>query len=123
MQNISVKKGNNMPLHAPLIPTPVVPYACKNNRTLFAICEGREKTIRKYLETTPFEYVDDRFIIMISDFTNCEKIPFMGCDIICPVKYRNTLGGYFVYVYENEDYAIATGRELGGTPRNMGMSL
>lgn len=110
-------KGNNMPIHAPLIPDPFVPYECKNNKTLFAVCQGNEDTIKNFLKSTPFEFVDDKFVISISDFSNCNKVPFMDSAIVVPVKYKDIYGGYYLYEYENHDSAIAAGRDLWGYPK------
>lgn len=127
VKEFAVRKGNNMPIHAPLFVDPHVPSECKNWRKLFAVCQGEEEQIRKYLDLTPFEYVSDMFIVKISDSTNriypsCphEKWPFMDCSLIFPVKYKDIFGGYYMFEYENHDYAIAAGRELWGYPKKYG---
>jgi acetoacetate decarboxylase len=112
-----VKKHNNAPIQAPLYPDPFVPYECKNNRSLQAVCEVEEEIIRSYLKLTPFEYVDNKMIISITDFMNCDKVPFMDCAFVVPVKYKETYGGYYLFEYENHDSAIAAGRELWGYPK------
>jgi acetoacetate decarboxylase len=117
MEKFTVKCGNNMPIQSPLIPDPLVPYECKNNRTLFAVCKGGKNQIDRYLVPTPFESVSELFVVSISDFTNCKKLPFMDCGIIFPVKYKNIIGGYYMFEYENDDSAIAAGRELWGYPK------
>lgn len=106
-----------MPIHAPLIPTPFVPYECKNNRMLFALCKGNEEQIKNYLAPTPFEYVSNDLLLSITDFMNCDKVPFMDCAVAVPVKYQDTFGGYYLFEYENHDSAIAAGRELWGYPK------
>ncbi len=108
--------GNNVPIQTPLIPDPFVPYECKGYRSVFAICRGQE-VIRKYLEPTPFEYVDDTFIVSVSDFSNCNVVSFMDCAIVIPVKYKDVYGGYYLFEYENDDSAIAAGRDLWGYPK------
>lgn len=110
-------EANNMPLHAPLIPSPFVPYECPDNRTLFALCRGNAEQIQQFLEYTPFEYVDNRLLISISDFSNCNKVPFMDCAIVVPVKYQDQYGGYYLFEYEDNDAAIAAGRDLWGYPK------
>lgn len=112
-----MNNGNNMPLHAPLIPSPFVPYECADHRVLFALCRGNEEQIRKFLASTPFEYVDNQLLISISDFSNCNKVPFMDCAIVVPVKYKHQYGGYYLFEYEDNDAAIAAGRELWGYPK------
>lgn len=117
MKNFIVQSGNNMPLHSPLIPTPFVPYECKNNSTLFAICRVDEEVIRKILEPTPFEYVNDYMVISISDFSNCDKAQFMDSAMVISVRHKGSLGGYYIFEYENNDAAIAAGRDLWGYPK------
>lgn len=127
MKEFNVKNGNNIPIQSPLFLHPLVPYECKNQPTLFAICQGDEKRIRKYLSPTPFEYVSDIFLIAISDsrkriclkFPN-EKRPVMDCGLVFQVKYKGILGGYYMFEYEDYDYAIAAGRELWGYPKKYG---
>ncbi|SHE32577.1 acetoacetate decarboxylase [Seinonella peptonophila] len=112
-----MNRGNNMPVQAPLIPDPFVPYECMNNRTLFALCQGDRTIIERFLEPTPFEYVDNQFVVSISDFRNCNKVPYMDCAIVIPVKYKDQLGGYYLFEYEDHDAAIAAGRDLWGYPK------
>jgi len=109
--------GNNIPIQAPLIPDPFVPYTCKGYRSVFALCEADESIIRKYLEPTPFEYVVNQFIVSVSDFSNCDKVAFMDCAIVIPVKHKDRYGGYYLFEYENDDSAIAAGRDLWGYPK------
>ena len=100
MQKKTIKLGNNMPVQAPLIPDPLVPYECKDNKTLFAVCRGDEEQVRRYLEPTPFEFLSDIFVVSISDFTNSKKLSFMDCAIVLPVKYKEIYGGYYLFEYE-----------------------
>jgi len=116
-KNFKVEDGNNVPVHSPLFPTPFVPYKCSNNRTVTVYAKVREEVARKYLEGTPFEYVDNTAMFYIQDFTNTDKCSFWDCGIVISAKYKDIYGGYFVYEYENEDYAIAAGRELWGYPK------
>jgi acetoacetate decarboxylase len=117
MSDFVLKHGNNIPIQAPLIPDPFVPYECKGYRSVFAVCRGDESVIRKYLEPTPFDYVDNTFIVSVSDFSNCNKVSFMDCAIVIPVKYKDIYGGYYLFEYENDDSAIAAGRDLWGYPK------
>jgi acetoacetate decarboxylase len=97
-----------------------VPYECKGNKTLFVLCKGDQNIIKKYLAVTPFEYISDLFVISISDFTNSKKLPLMDCGLIFPVKYKNLFGGYYMFEYEDHEYAIAAGRDLWGYPKKYG---
>lgn len=124
MKEFIVKKANNMPIHAPLFVDPHVPSVTEGMRNLFAVCQGEEKQIRKFLDPTPFEYVNDIFIVDISDFSNRvylsspnEKWPFMDCGVVVPVRYKEIFGGYYLFEYEDHDYSIAAGRELWGYPK------
>ncbi|MYL53868.1 hypothetical protein GLW08_11025 [Pontibacillus yanchengensis] len=110
-------KHNNMPVHAPLYPSPFVPYECMDQKSIFAYLRVDETVIKRYLEDTPFDYVDNILFVSITDFSNCDKIPYMDCALTIPVKYDDTYGGYFLYEYENHDAAIAAGRELWGYPK------
>ena len=62
--------GNNVPVQRPLIPTPFVPYKCKNCRHVNIFAKADPEIIKKYLEPTPFEYVDNTILLYISDFKN-----------------------------------------------------
>jgi acetoacetate decarboxylase len=117
MKSFTVKRGNNMPVQSPLIPEPFVPYQCKGNRILYVVCRGDRRVIDKYLKHTPFESVDDRYVVSIADFSKCDKASFMDAAIVLPIRFRNKLGGYYLFEYENNDSAIAAGRDLWGYPK------
>ncbi|MCW5709282.1 acetoacetate decarboxylase family protein [Shinella sp.] len=120
MNRIPLQNGNNMPLQAPLIPDPFVPYECPGNRSLNAICQGDPAILGQYLENTPFTLNGDRFLVYVSDFTNCRKAPFMDAGIVIPVRFGEREGGYFLFEYEDNDAAIAAGRDLWGYPKKFG---
>src|SRR5690625_1024524 len=111
------KGANNVPIHAPLFPDPFVPYECKNYISLFAIVEANEAEIKRIISYTPFEYVSNKVVISITDFSNTDKVSFMDCAFVIPVKYEQGNGGYYFYEYENNDAAIAAGRDLWGYPK------
>ena len=117
MTRSPISTGNNMPVQAPLIPHPFVPYSCPNNRSVFAVCRGDEAALRAILEPTPFDYVEDRFIVSVTDFSNCDKVPYFDAAIVVPVRYGEMTGGHYVFEYEDDDRAIAAGRELWGYPK------
>lgn len=117
MTDFLIQNGNNMPVQSPLIPDPFVPYHCPGNRTLYAVGRADEEVVRALLEPTPFEYVDNRFVASVTDFMNCDKVPFMDAAIVVPVRYGELSGGHYVFEYENNDAAIAAGRELWGYPK------
>lgn len=117
---MSVNEPNNTPLHAPLYPSNWDPYTCKNNRSLRVVCEGREDEIRRILSYTPFEFVSNRFMVATSDFSNCIPIPWMDAYIAIPVRYQGLSGGYYAYMYEDNDAAIIAGREMWGYPKKFG---
>lgn len=112
-----IQHGNNAPVHAPLIPSPFVPYHCSDNRTATVYVEVEPEVIKKYLEPTPFEYVDNIIMIYVQDFTNTDICPFWDCGIVCTARYKDIVGGYFLFEYEDKDYSIAAGRELWGYPK------
>ncbi|MFC4557909.1 acetoacetate decarboxylase family protein [Virgibacillus kekensis] len=109
--------GYNVPVHAPLFPDPFVPYTCKNYVSLFVIAEVRKDELKRILSFTPFEYVDNQMVISVSDFSNTDKVSYMDCAMVIPVKYKDKYGGYYIYEYENKDAAIAAGRDLWGYPK------
>lgn len=115
--SITMKQGSNVPVQSPLIPDPFVPYQCKNNRTITALARVDKEVLIKYLAPTPFEYVDNIIAITISDFGNCDKGSFLDCAVVVPAKYNDVIGGHYLFEYENEDFAIAAGRELWGYPK------
>ena len=109
--------ANNMPVQAPLIPDPFVPYKCPGNRSVYAVCRGNEAALRTVLEPTPFDFVDDRFVVSVTDFSNCDKVPFFDAAIVMPVRFGDMAGGHYVFEYEDDDRAIAAGRDLWGYPK------
>ncbi|MBB3979915.1 acetoacetate decarboxylase [Rhizobium azooxidifex] len=120
MTRIPLHNANNMPLQAPLISDPFVPYECPGNRSLNAICQGDPAVLGQYLENTPFTLAGDRFLVYVSDFTNGPKTPFMDAGIVIPVRFGDREGGYFLFEYEDNDAAIAAGRDLWGYPKKFG---
>ena len=73
--------------------------------------------MRDLLAPTPFEYVEDRFIVSVSDFGNSSRGAFLDASIIVPVRYGDLLGGHYLFEYESRDSSIAGGRELWGYPK------
>jgi acetoacetate decarboxylase len=117
MMEITEPRGNNVPVQSPLIFQPVLPYGCPDQKTLFVVCRGDEKAIRELLAPTPFEYVEDRFIVSVTDSSNQTRGALLDASIIVPVRYGDLLGGHYLFEYESRDSAIAGGRELWGYPK------
>jgi acetoacetate decarboxylase len=117
MTRSTIAAGNNVPVQAPLIPHPFVPYRCPGNRSVYAVCRGDEAALRAVLEPTPFDYVEDRFVVAVTDFSNCDKVPYFDAAIVMPVRFGDIVGGHYVFEYEDDDRAIAAGRELWGYPK------
>jgi acetoacetate decarboxylase len=116
-QDHRVQSGNNMPIQAPLIPNPFVPYNCPYNADLMIVCRTDRAILDKYLAPTPFEAIDDRYVVYASDSTRCDKTPFMDMGIIVPVRWGDRTGGYFLCEHEDNDSAIAAGRDPWGYPQ------
>lgn len=112
-----IKAGNNVPIQAPLIPDPLIPYHCKHSKTIFAIVEVDEGTLRRYLAPSPFEYVNNQAMIYVNDFMESPELPYRDSGIVVQVEYQGTRGGHYLFEYENDDEAIAAGRELWGYPK------
>lgn len=112
--------GNNMPVQSPLVPNPLVPYYCKNSTTASVLVEFETDSIKRYLTSTPFDYVDDYALIYVNDFRGSEKLPYMDGGIILHSRFENVTGGYYIFEYEDNDAAIAAGRELWGYPKKFG---
>lgn len=123
MSDIKIQKANNMPVQAPLVPDCVLPYGCKNSRTVYAMCEVSEETLRRHLEPTPFEYVTNLCMIYVNDFTESAELPYMDAGIIFTVKYKGVTGGYYMYEWEDDDTAIETGRNWGYPKKFAEMTL
>jgi len=66
---------------------------------------------------TPFTLASDIFTVYICDFTNCDTVPFMDAGIVLPVTFEGRPGGHQLYEYEDDDGAMAAGRELWGYPK------
>ncbi|MDY2983969.1 MAG: acetoacetate decarboxylase family protein [Synergistes jonesii] len=113
MSAFVIKKGYNNPVQAPLVPLNVVPYYNKNSMTVYAICEVPEEIVKEHLAPTPFEYVSNRCMIYVNDFKESKELPYMDSAIIFEVRYKNITGGLYMYEWEDNDVAIATGRMWG----------
>ncbi|MGI6853958.1 acetoacetate decarboxylase family protein [Mesorhizobium sp. 1B3] len=123
MSGAKIQKANNMPVQAPLVPDPVLPYGCKNSKTVYAMCEVDEETLRRHLEPTPFSYVSNLCMIYVNDFTESPQLPYMDAGIIFTVKYKDTIGGHYMYEWEDDDAAIETGRYWGYPKKFAQMTL
>lgn len=116
----------NIPVHIESFVHPHVPSFTGNLRRLYAVCQGKESVLRSYVERTPFELRSDLFFIEVADYSNrvyppaSETWPFQDCGIIVPIRYRDIDAGYYLFEYENQDYAIFAGRELWGYPKTFG---
>jgi acetoacetate decarboxylase len=112
-----IQNGNNVPLHAPLFEDPFVPYHCPQNKTLSVYCRGDRQRLAAHLAHTPFQLASEFFLVYISDFSNCDKVAFMDAGIMLAIDYKGRKGGCVLYEYENDDSAMAAGRELWGYPK------
>lgn len=117
MKNSRLENANNVPLHAPLFTDPFVPYHCPQNKSLSVYCLGEREKLAEHLRSTPFELASDNFLVYVSDFTNCDKVAFMDAGVMLSVTYKGRTGGYVLYEYEDDDSAMAAGRELWGYPK------
>jgi len=120
MAIFKVRDGNNMPLQAPLIPDPFVPYRCPRNATVSVVCRTDKSVLERYLAPTPFAPQGDLYAVYVSDFSNCDKVPYMDGGIILPVTFEGRAGGTYLFEYEDDDRAIAAGRDLWGYPKKYG---
>jgi acetoacetate decarboxylase len=112
-----IQNGNNMPVQAPLIPDPFVPYDCPDNTTLSVFCRVDRSLLERYLAPTPFAPIGDVIVVYASDFTNCRKAQFMDAGIIVPMQFEGQQGATYLFEYEDNDAAIAAGRDLWGYPK------
>ncbi len=120
MTDYEVQNGNNMPVQAPLIPDPFVPYNCPDNATWSIICRTDRAVLERYLAPTAFTPISDLYLAYVSDFTRCDKAPFMDGGIVVPVTYDGREGANYLFEYEDNDAAIAAGRDLWGYPKKHG---
>lgn len=112
-----IQNGNNMPVQAPLIMDPFVPYDCPDNITLSVLCRADRSLLERYLAPLPYAPKNDLFVVYASDFSNCAKCQFMDGGIIVPVDYEGRPGATYLFEYEDNDSAIAAGRDLWGYPK------
>ena len=113
MAGFIVEHGINNPVQAPLVPRNIVPYTNHNSMTLYAICEVPEKIVKKHLAPTPFEYVSNKCMIYVNDFSESKELPYMDSAILFEVRYKDIVGALYMYEWEDNDVAIATGRMWG----------
>lgn len=119
MENSRLENANNVPPHAPLFSDPFVPYHCPENKSLSVYCRGDRTRLENHLRSTPFELASDVFLVYVADFSNCDKVAFMDAGVMLSVTYKGRAGGYVLYEYEDDDAAMAAGRELWGYPKKL----
>jgi acetoacetate decarboxylase len=74
------------------------------------------------LVPTPFKYVSDIVYAYVADYTNSDcndgcNYGFYDTGLVIPVEYKGRVGVHVLYEYEDQDYAIAAGREMWGYPK------
>ena len=88
------------------------------------ICEGKEEEIKRILSYTPFEYVTNKFVVSVSDFSNVSggivQQPFWDVGVIVPARFRDVTGGFYMYEYEDNTDSVIAGREFSGYPKRYG---
>jgi acetoacetate decarboxylase len=112
-----VWNADNMPLQAPFYKSPSIPYYCSDLRSINVYCRSTPEIIKKYLAPTPFEYISDNFIINFGDYTNGTAATYHDIGIIVPVRYKDLVGGYYLFEYEDLASSVTAGRELFGYPK------
>lgn len=60
----------------------------------------------------PYEIQNGNNVPVSSPLIPTPFVPYQ-----CPARFRDTVGGYFLFEYEDQDYSIAAGRELWGYPK------
>lgn len=115
-----VQNANNVPIQAPLITHPVIPYSNKNSKSVYAIFEVEEEVVRAYLEPTPFEYKSNVVYAWVNDFLDSPQQPYMDSGLMVEAKYKDIEGGHIIFEYENYDESVAAGREIWGYPKKQG---
>lgn len=113
MAEFIIQNGFNNPIQAPLVPHNVVPYTNHNSMTVYAVCEVPETIVRKHLAPTPFTYVSNICMVYVNDFSESPELPYMDSAILFEVQYKNITGALYMYEWEDNDVAIATGRMWG----------
>ncbi|WP_077602509.1 acetoacetate decarboxylase family protein [Oceanobacillus sojae] len=112
-----VWNADNMPVQAPFFKSPSIPYFCKDLSSINIYCRTSPEIIKKYLEPTPFEYVSNNFIVNFGDYANGTSATYHDLGIIVPVKYKDLIGGYYLFEYEDLASSVSAGRELWGYPK------
>lgn len=122
MSELIIQNGNNMPVQAPLMRN-TIPYGCNNSRTVYAMCEVSEETVRKHLAPMHFEYVSNICMIYVNNFLDSPENPYMDSGIIFTVKYKDLVGGCYMYEWEDNDISIESGRYWGYPKKHAFMTL
>ncbi|MED1795424.1 acetoacetate decarboxylase family protein [Brevibacillus nitrificans] len=121
-----VENGYTVPIQAPLVNESCLPpFECLDNNGICAYFTVNPDVIKKYLEPTPFEYYSNVCYAYVSDWNNATvtdgtNYGFFDSGIGIPVLYRGRKGIHILFEYEDQDYAIAAGRELWGYPKKYG---
>ncbi|MFY0762452.1 acetoacetate decarboxylase family protein [Metabacillus dongyingensis] len=107
----------NSPLHSPSYPSPFVPYECLGQTSLSVYFRPNREILQEWVKTTPYKLEENIAVAVVTDFSNCDKVSYMDFAIVVPVSYDGKRGGWYVFEYEDNDAAIAAGRELWGYPK------
>ena len=94
-----------------------LPYFCPDQKGLTVFCRGRREQLEEILEPTPFELVDDRFAVVVTDFRNNSSYPYHDAGILLAVRFGDTVGGSFLFEFEDQHFTVASGREKWGYPK------
>lgn len=73
--------------------------------------------LEKHLVSTPFEYINNRCMIYVNDFSESKELPCMDSAILFEAKHRNMTEALYMYGWENNDVAIAATGWIWGYPK------
>lgn len=107
------EEGFSLPLHAPIYgPRGATDHEAVWHKALWIKFEANEE-FAKWLVPEPFEYVDNKMVIMLADRRQPPALALgFFSTIFMPVRYKSTLGGYVPIGFGSTDELVIGYREL-----------
>jgi len=108
-----------IPVNSPLYPPP--PYACEGSKTVYFIYDADIGRLREVLPEPLEPAAEGKVMVMLRELHFPGSLGDYGETIVNVLaRFQGSLGWYIAYIYCDSDLALASGREIWGTPKKWG---
>ena len=103
-----------------------LPYYCKGLRSLAVICRGQREQLDELLAPTPFETIDDRFVVSVSMYVDTtyadgSTSTYGDSSIVLAARYGDQVGAMVRFEYESTYSSVLAGRQKWGYPKDFAL--